>query len=59
MLVVLKLQMIIKQNINFKVIKMNQWDIRFETDQFVYGKEPNAFLKDFQVKLSLPIIHYP
>jgi SAM-dependent methyltransferase len=33
---------------------MNHWDIRFETDQFVYGKEPNAFLKEFQSKLSLP-----
>jgi ubiquinone/menaquinone biosynthesis C-methylase UbiE len=33
---------------------MNQWDIRFETDQFVYGKEPNAFLKESQVKLELP-----
>jgi 2-polyprenyl-3-methyl-5-hydroxy-6-metoxy-1,4-benzoquinol methylase len=33
---------------------MNQWDIRFEKDQFVYGKEPNAFLKEYQIKLDLP-----
>lgn len=25
-----------------KVMHMNQWDIRFQTEQFVYGKEANA-----------------
>ncbi|WP_442598270.1 class I SAM-dependent methyltransferase [Neobacillus sp. D3-1R] len=32
---------------------MNQWDARFQTENFVYGKEPNVFLKDIYTKLSL------
>lgn len=32
---------------------MNQWNERFQTDKYIYGKDPNAFLKAFQSKLKL------
>nr|WP_263327188.1 class I SAM-dependent methyltransferase [Neobacillus sp. Marseille-Q6967] len=32
---------------------MNQWNIRFQDDDYVYGKEPNVFLADIQKKLQL------
>lgn len=31
---------------------MNHWNTRFQTENYVYGKEPNAFLKEFQKKLK-------
>lgn len=30
---------------------MNQWDARFQIENFVFGKEPNVFLKDSHLKL--------
>lgn len=32
---------------------MNHWDARFQTDNYVYGKEPNHFLADFQKKINV------
>lgn len=32
---------------------MNHWNIRFQTEDYVYGKEPNAFLKEFQKKIKV------
>lgn len=32
---------------------MNQWDIRFQSDNFVFGKDPNVFLKESHLKLPL------
>lgn len=32
---------------------MNHWDKRFQTDYYVYGKEPNVFLTKFQKKMLL------
>ncbi|MFS0777007.1 class I SAM-dependent methyltransferase [Neobacillus sp. 3P2-tot-E-2] len=32
---------------------MNQWNIRFQDDDYVYGKEPNVFLADIRKKLQL------
>ena len=31
---------------------MNHWDKRFQTDHYVYGKKPNAFLAEFQKELK-------
>ena len=31
---------------------MNHWNTRFQTENYVYGKEPNAFLKEFQKKIK-------
>ncbi|PAE40871.1 SAM-dependent methyltransferase [Bacillus sp. 7884-1] len=32
---------------------MNQWNIRFQDEEYVYGSEPNVFLADIQKKLQL------
>jgi 2-polyprenyl-3-methyl-5-hydroxy-6-metoxy-1,4-benzoquinol methylase len=32
---------------------MNPWNVRFQTENFIYGREPNVFLKESQMKLSL------
>ncbi|MDQ1002856.1 hypothetical protein QFZ28_003256 [Neobacillus niacini] len=32
---------------------MNQWNIRFQDEDYVYGSEPNVFLADIQIKLQL------
>ncbi|MDI2589422.1 methyltransferase domain-containing protein [Psychrobacillus sp. NEAU-3TGS] len=32
---------------------MNHWNARFQTEDYVYGKEPNVFLKEFQHKLNV------
>lgn len=32
---------------------MNKWNIRFQSEDYVYGKEPNVFLEEFQKKLKL------
>jgi hypothetical protein len=32
---------------------MNQWNIRFQDEDYVYGSEPNVFLADIQKKLQL------
>ncbi|MFJ7969926.1 class I SAM-dependent methyltransferase [Psychrobacillus sp. NPDC096389] len=31
---------------------MNHWNTRFQSENYVYGKEPNAFLKEFQKKIK-------
>lgn len=33
---------------------MNHWHKRFQTDHYVYGKEPNVFLTEFQKKVKVP-----
>lgn len=33
--------------------RMNQWDTRFRTENYVYGKEPNVFLTEFQKKIKV------
>lgn len=35
------------------MIKVNHWNTRFQSENYVYGKEPNAFLKEFHQKLNL------
>lgn len=32
---------------------MNKWDERFKTEDFVFGKEPNVFLKESHLKIQL------
>lgn len=32
---------------------MNQWNTRFQTENYVYGKQPNAFLEEIQKKRQL------
>lgn len=32
---------------------MNHWNKRFQADHYVYGKEPNAFLTEFQEKIKI------
>lgn len=32
---------------------MNHWNTRFQAENFVYGKEPNVFLKEFQEKIKV------
>jgi Tellurite resistance protein TehB len=32
---------------------LNQWNIRFQDEDYVYGREPNVFLADIQKKLQL------
>ncbi|WP_423801768.1 class I SAM-dependent methyltransferase [Neobacillus sp. SAB-20_R2A] len=32
---------------------MNQWNTRFQAENYVYGKEPNIFLAEMQKKLQL------
>ena len=32
---------------------MNQWNTRFQSENYVYGKTPNVFLKEIQKKLQL------
>lgn len=32
---------------------MNQWDKRFQAENYVYGEKPNVFLEGFQKKLQL------
>lgn len=32
---------------------MNHWNERFQKEDYVYGKEPNVFLKEFQQKLNI------
>ena len=32
---------------------MNHWNARFQAEDYVYGKEPNVFLKEFQHKLNV------
>ena len=32
---------------------MNHWNKRFQTDHYVYGKEPNVFLTEFQKKIKV------
>ncbi|HLU23514.1 MAG TPA: methyltransferase domain-containing protein [Bacillaceae bacterium] len=32
---------------------MNDWNTRFQTDNYVYGKEPNAFLKEYHKKVKI------
>lgn len=32
---------------------MNHWNIRFQTEGYVYGREPNAFLEEFQKKIKI------
>ena len=32
---------------------MNKWHTRFQTENYVYGKEPNAFLEEFHKKMNL------
>lgn len=31
---------------------MNHWNTRFQTENYVYGKEPNVFLAEFQNKIK-------
>lgn len=33
-------------------LKMNPWNKRFQAENFVYGKEPNVFLTEFQGKIK-------
>ena len=33
--------------------KMTHWNIRFQTDHYVYGKEPNVFLTEFQKRINM------
>jgi SAM-dependent methyltransferase len=33
---------------------MNHWDTRFQSEQYVYGREPNVFLTEFQKKIKVP-----
>ena len=32
---------------------MNHWNTRFQTENYVYGKEANAFLREFQQKINV------
>lgn len=32
---------------------MNSWNTRFQSDHYIYGTEPNVFLKEIQKKLQL------
>lgn len=32
---------------------MNHWNERFQTENYVYGREPNAFLTEFQKKIKV------
>ncbi|HHW36617.1 MAG TPA: class I SAM-dependent methyltransferase [Bacillales bacterium] len=32
---------------------MNQWDTRFQAENYIYGKNPNVFLAEFQKELQL------
>ncbi|MEK4023124.1 SAM-dependent methyltransferase [Sporosarcina sp. FSL W7-1283] len=32
---------------------MNHWNTRFQSENYVYGKEPNVFLKEFQKKIEV------
>src|SRR5690625_7081810 len=32
---------------------MNPWHERFDTEDYIYGKEPNVFLQKFQQKLNV------
>lgn len=32
---------------------MNQWHIRFQTENYVYGTKPNVFLAEFQKKIKI------
>jgi len=32
---------------------MSHWNKRFQTDHYVYGKEPNVFLTEFQKKIEI------
>ncbi|PAV28714.1 SAM-dependent methyltransferase [Virgibacillus profundi] len=32
---------------------MNKWNTRFQTENYVYGKEPNAFLEEFHKKMNI------
>lgn len=32
---------------------MNHWNTRFQTENYVYGREPNVFLKEFQKKIKI------
>ncbi len=32
---------------------MNHWNTRFQTENYVYGREPNAFLSEFQKKIKM------
>ena len=32
---------------------VNQWNNRFQDEKYVYGTEPNEFLRDMQKKLQL------
>lgn len=32
---------------------MNHWNTRFQTENYVYGREPNAFLTEFQKKIKI------
>lgn len=32
---------------------MNQWHTRFQSEEYIYGTEPNVFLKEMQQKLEL------
>lgn len=34
-------------------MKVNQWNTRFQSENYVYGKTPNVFLKEIQKKLQL------
>jgi len=33
---------------------MNHWNTRFQSEQYVYGREPNVFLTEFQKKIKVP-----
>ena len=32
---------------------MNHWNTRFQTDNYIYGKEPNTFLTELQKKINI------
>lgn len=32
---------------------MNKWNTRFQSENYVYGKEPNVFLEEFHKKLNI------
>lgn len=32
---------------------MNHWNTRFQTENYVYGTEPNVFLAEFQKKIKI------
>ncbi len=32
---------------------MNNWNTRFQTESYVYGKDPNAFLEKFHKKIPI------